>query len=444
MPERPPGGRSLAGWALGVLGVHALVLLGLDAASGGGRAEAERTARERIVVGQLNLADPVVAGPAGAALGSPDVLAQAPPAPAEALHWVPVPEPSLERAREREADPAPHPPSRAERRFDRAPAAQPARDANPPVGPAPEPLEAIAPPPPTPTASQADRSDAPALGGTLATAAAPASPSGAEGASRSASAASGSTDAAPATDLPPFEWPPSTRLRYHLTGQYRGDIEGQAQVEWHRDGDRYAVRLDIRVGVAIAPLMSRRMASEGRLTSAGLVPERYDERTRVGLREPREATMRLGPDGVRLADGRWVSAPAGVQDTASQFIQLAYRFSTEAGLLEAGRTVDLPLALPRRVDGWVYDVIGPEWLDTPFGRLEAVHLRPRPVPRAGEVLTAEIWFAPRLRHLPVRIRIQQGPEVFVDLMIDRLPDLLAPVLAPAPPAGPAFSPAASR
>jgi hypothetical protein len=50
-----------------------------------------------------------------------------------------------------------------------------------------------------------------------------------------------------------FEWPPSTRLSYTLTGHYRGPVHGQAQVEWLRDGTRYQVHMDVSVGPSFAP-----------------------------------------------------------------------------------------------------------------------------------------------------------------------------------------------
>jgi hypothetical protein len=240
-------------------------------------------------------------------------------------------------------------------------------------------------------------------------------------------------------DLPPFEWPPSTRLSYTLTGQFRGEVHGRAQVEWIRIGPRYQVHLDVTVGLMVAPLFVRRMSSDGALTPAGLRPERYEEFTRLAFRDPRHVRMRLEPGQVWLADGRAVSAPEAVQDTASQFVQMAYRFALDPGLTSTGRTVELALALPRRVDPWTYDVIGTELLSTPVGPIEAVHLKPRPIARPGDTLTAEAWFAPRLRYLPVRIRIHQNDETFIDLLLERLPDVLA-----APSAGVSVRSAADR
>ena len=84
------------------------------------------------------------------------------------------------------------------------------------------------------------------------------------------------------------------------------------------------------------------------------------------------------------------------------------------------------LALPHKVDVWTYDVVDEEVLNTNFGPLPTIHLKPRRVaPRPGE-LSAEIWFAPQLRYLPVRIRIQQDTANYVDLLISKKPEMGAP------------------
>jgi hypothetical protein len=224
----------------------------------------------------------------------------------------------------------------------------------------------------------------------------------------------------------PFEWPPSTRLAYSLTGYYRGPVEGQASVEWRRDGNRYQVQLEVQVGPSFAPLVARSMTSDGEITGEGLAPRRYEELTRTPLRNPRLAVIALDADRVRLPAGDETPRPEGVQDSASQFVHLTWLFTTRPELLEAGREVALPLALPRRVDLWTYDVVGRETLATPFGAVEAVHVKPRRVARRGGDLTAEAWFAPTLQYLPVRIVIRQDAETYADLMIERLPQQAEP------------------
>lgn len=258
---------------------------------------------------------------------------------------------------------------------------------------------------------------------------APATPPPLVAEAEATAAAAAPASAAAAASAPPaqsstataFAWPPSTRLSYTLSGQYRGPVEGQAQVEWLREGRRYQVRLDVSVGPSFAPLVSRRLVSDGLLGEAGLVPRRYDEETKVAFRSPRQLTVQFEADRIRLANGRELAAPPGVQDTASQFVQLTWLFTTQPHMLEPGRSIDLPLALPRHVDVWTYDVRARERLATPFGEVEAVHVKPRREPKPGLELTAEMWVAPTLQYLPARIVIRQDADTWVDLMIASLP-----------------------
>ena len=221
----------------------------------------------------------------------------------------------------------------------------------------------------------------------------------------------------------PFDWPASTRVTYVLTGNYRGEVNGNAQVEWIRVGSRYQVNLDFVVGPEFAPIIARRMRSEGDLTADGLAPNQYDEDTQVMFRERRRVRVMFEPDAVVLANGDRRERLRGVQDTASQFVQLTYLFTTRPELLRVGGTVEVPLALPRNVDRWIYDVIEEVEIQTPFGPLAAFHLKPKRVRPMSRDLTAEIWFAPQLKYLPVRIRVEQDSQTFVDLVIARKPEL---------------------
>ena len=138
---------------------------------------------------------------------------------------------------------------------------------------------------------------------------------------------------------------------------------------------------------------------------------------------PRRAELRFERDAVWLADGKRREGWPGVQDSASQFVQLTWRFRMHPELLAAGNTIEIPLALPASVDRWIYDVIDEVVIDTPFGPLPTFHLKPRRVRKMTSELSAEIWFAPQLRYLPVRIRIEQDPSTFVDLVIARKPEM---------------------
>jgi Protein of unknown function (DUF3108) len=267
-------------------------------------------------------------------------------------------------------------------------------------------LAASAEAPPEPVAS----SPAPALDPVAAEAPASAPPA-------PVMAAAAATAASAASAPVGFDWPPSTQLNYRLTGHFRGPLHGQAQVQWLRQGERYQVRLEVKVD----PIVRRRMLSDGVLGEHGLSPRRYDEETEVPFKETRRATVRFEPDQILLANGKTSEPTEGVQDAASQFVQLTWLFLSRPDRLQVGRTIDFPLALPRRVGRWTYDVAAQELLQLPFGEIQAFRLTPRRDNAKPNELSVEMWIAPTLQYLPVRIQIRQDAETFLDLQLESRP-----------------------
>ena len=235
----------------------------------------------------------------------------------------------------------------------------------------------------------------------------------------------------PAIQLPPgepelgSEWPLSTQLSYALTGNYRGAVTGNAQVEWLRQGRRYQVHLDLSIGPSFAPLMSRRISSDGWLGPAGITPQRFDEDTRILFSTRRRSTVLFQGDQLTLANGQVEAATAGTQDAISQFVQLTWLFLTGREPLFAGHVVALPLVLPRRQYDWRYQVVAWETLQTPLGPLGTWHLLPLQKAAAGD-LAAEVWLAPSLQYLPVRFLIRQDEQTFIDLLLKSPPLQSAP------------------
>ena len=217
-----------------------------------------------------------------------------------------------------------------------------------------------------------------------------------------ASSASASLDA----------WPTDTRLNYELGGLFRGPLHGSAKVQWLRQDQHYETRIEIDVTL----LTSLVVTSQGQVTPEGLKPEAYEELRRSGTRG-----ARLRDDTIVLYDGRTVPRPPGVQDTASQFVDLSYRFASGLDVLEVGRSVSFWMARPAGVDLWTYDIVGRDVLQTPsLGPIEAFHLKPRSIPNPRGNITAEMWFAPSLQYLPVRIKVNMGDTAYVDLIVDRI------------------------
>ena len=214
----------------------------------------------------------------------------------------------------------------------------------------------------------------------------------------------------------PDSWPPDTRLNYRMTGNYRGAVSGSAKVLWQRDRgtevSRYQVRLDISLsGISVAT-----MTSQGLAVESGLQPSTYEERL-PGTQ--RQVTF----DGaqIRFQNGSVGAQPNAVQDAASQFVELSRRFSSGREALRPGTEVSLWLARPGGVDRWTYDVMEPETLHShALGEIQAFRLKPRPLVNPRGPIIAEMWFAPSLQYLPVRVRIALGDDNFVDLMVDKI------------------------
>jgi len=207
-------------------------------------------------------------------------------------------------------------------------------------------------------------------------------------------------------------WPADTRLTYQLGGYFRGDLHGNARVQWQRQEDQYQARVEIDLTL----LANVTLTSQGDVTPRALVPRIYEELRRSG---PRIA--RLGDDTITLNDGRRLPRPDGVQDTASQFVELSHRFATGQEALEVGRSVSLWMARPGGVDLWTYDIVEREILKTPeLGAVEAFRLKPRPISNPRGNITAEIWFAPSLQYLPVRIKVNMGESTYVDLLVEKI------------------------
>ena len=109
-----------------------------------------------------------------------------------------------------------------------------------------------------------------------------------------------------------------------------------------------------------------------------------------------------------------------MQDSASQFVHLAWLFLTGRVTAQEGETITLPLALPRGVYPWRYAVDQRQSLESVMGLLDTWHLVPQDVQAPG-ALMAEVWLAPELHFMPVQLLIRQGEDNWVQLSLAEAP-----------------------
>jgi len=207
------------------------------------------------------------------------------------------------------------------------------------------------------------------------------------------------------TDTPSATWQPpvSGTWTYDVTGQSKGlNYRASATMTWAQDGARYDARLELRalfVG-------SRVQHSQGRLGPDGLVPERFVDKAR------KERVLQFDwPQAQLLSQAAPAQLPQGTQDRLSLFLQLGRTLAMLPEAPTAGRLWTLPVATTGEVEPWTFAFAGAERLELPAGPHDTWKLE-RQRRQAGDQ-RVELWFAPALHHLPVRIRLVQdnGDEV---------------------------------
>jgi hypothetical protein len=204
-----------------------------------------------------------------------------------------------------------------------------------------------------------------------------------------------------------LQLPGSARLRYELTGQSRGlSYTAEGQLTWQQDGQRYEARMSISGLLLVRP---RIMTSVGELGPEGVSPRRFSDRSRT------EQATHFQPERGRIlfsSNAPEAAWQPGAQDRVSLFFQLAGLLAAEPERYNPGAQVQLLTAGVREADLWTFTVTGTPTLALPAG--EQVTIALRRLPRRDYDQTIEIWFAPALGYLPVRIRITQGNGDMVD------------------------------
>ncbi|MDP3520768.1 MAG: DUF3108 domain-containing protein [Hydrogenophaga sp.] len=198
----------------------------------------------------------------------------------------------------------------------------------------------------------------------------------------------------------PFAPPPSARLHYEVHVEYRGVRQNlNGTLDWQHDGERYRLHM----AVEMVFLGSRVQHSEGRLGRHGIHPQRFSEKTR----SERAAHFDEASTRIRYS-ANTPDAPLlpGHQDRLSVFLQLAGLVHARPERFPAGHTVHIPTSGVRDSETWAFEVKGTETIALPKGDVAALHLRR--LPRKEFDTTVDVWLAPALGHLPVRMRLQEA------------------------------------
>lgn len=205
-----------------------------------------------------------------------------------------------------------------------------------------------------------------------------------------------------------FAFPEPVRLLYDAQGVVTFAYTGGAELVWRHDGSSYTASLQIsKFGFSL-----RNWTSKGALSSQGVAPTRFGDKGRSS-----EVAAHFQRDRGIVSfsnNARDVPLQTGAQDHLSAFFQLSGMLAAEPGRFPPGTLVRFQAANAQGSQDWVFTVGETEALDLPGGPQSAVRLSREH--SAQYDTKVEVWLAPALSYLPVRIRLSQTNGDFAELL----------------------------
>ncbi|SAK40873.1 hypothetical protein AWB79_00341 [Caballeronia hypogeia] len=269
----------------------------------------------------------------------------------------------------------------------------------PPAPTPPAPPKPVAPAPPKPAApAPATPAAAPVLSAATPTPDAPAAGSGAAASSAQASEVAqapspASQPAAASGDK--FSVPPSGELRYDTL--VNGMMNQTGTIHWTNDGQHYEMVVSIPLPF-VGPYV---YSSKGHIDGFGIAPEQYSEQRgrraadiAIFNRETKQIVYTKTPQSQPLADG--------AQDRFSVVMQLASLVRGAPDKYKPGVTRQFSVTDNDSNEIWPIETVGDENVQTRDGFTGARHFTRLPR-KEGDRRKLDIWLAPSLGWLPVRI-----------------------------------------
>ena len=208
-----------------------------------------------------------------------------------------------------------------------------------------------------------------------------------------------------------YVFPPSVRLKYDVAGIVKGfKYFVSGDLSWLHESGNYTARLEISHFL----LGSKVQTSKGAITARGLEPLRYGEKVRSEVaahfeREKGKVSFSANTPDVPLM-------PLA-QDQVSIFVQLAAMFAADGQAFVPGSKLVFQTIGARGAEDWDFLLTPPERLKIQGKEWTAYKLVRE---QRGEYDTrAELWLAPELQGMPLRIRLTQTSGDEIDMVWTR-------------------------
>lgn len=203
--------------------------------------------------------------------------------------------------------------------------------------------------------------------------------------------------------------PTSVTLHYEVL---RGEAQGAARLTWRVDtSGRYELELrgpsedaTRRPATPALAALTPHWTSRGALDADGIAPERFTVSRRG--RERHAANFRREAGIVSFAGpARTWPLVAGAQDRLSWMLQLAAVLQADPALAAEGRQISMMVVGAHGDAGvWTFTVLAAAAVEGPDGAPTAAWHLQRDARHAHDP-QVQVWLAPALQHLPVRLRL---------------------------------------
>lgn len=215
-----------------------------------------------------------------------------------------------------------------------------------------------------------------------------------------------------ASEVTAFKPPLSARMKYTVKGDVRSlNYSASGELVWQQDGERYNARLE----VAAFLLGSRVQTSSGLLGAEGLMPLRFGDKSRSELAAHFQRDKNIISFSANTPD---VPLLKGAQDRLSVVLQLSALLAADPTRYPAGTMLSFQTVSQREAEVWQFVVEKEELLSLPYGAVPSLKLNRNPRKEFDQRI--ELWFAPGLDYLPVRLRITNANGDSVDQLLRSL------------------------
>ena len=219
-------------------------------------------------------------------------------------------------------------------------------------------------------------------------------------------AASAQVPAVPLTHATVFSFPDPVRLLYALTGEAKKlHYSANGELLWKHDGQRYEATLQ----ASMLFLGARTRTSTGSITPEGLAPQRFSDKWRTEVAAHFDQSNHRASFSANTPD---VVLQTAAQDQLSVLLQIAGILAAEPTKYPPAATIAIQTIGPKDADVWVFTVEGSEKIYVPSGGTDTLKLTRNPRKEFDQKV--EVWLAPGMGYLPVRLKITNANGDYID------------------------------